>query len=356
MSEEDSETDKSEAASAFKLKRARERGSIARSMDLGFFAALAASIAFLWIGGVKLAFALAQASSETLAAAPAIGGRPQVLGEVVYRLAAPAAYPLVVFAGALFGIALLLDFLQVGPVFSTAPLKPDFGRINPAKGFKRLLSPRMLIEAVKATVKLAAYGVIAWLVIGHLLTIEARTLTDAANLGAMLMHQTLRLLMYFALAALAFAILDQLNVRRDFAKKMRMSRREVKREHRDHEGEPRMKQKRKQFYREFSNAVRALRDVRGSDIIIANPDHYAVALRYDPATMEAPRITARGAGALALRIKRIGFVYGVVTAYDPPLARALFRHGRLGGGVPPDLYAPVADLYLRHRLGKKAAA
>ena len=353
---EESELDKSEEATPFKLKRAREKGAIARSMDLGFFAALAASIGFFWVGGAKLALAISQTSEETLAAAPALGRSPQALGEVLQRLAAPAIYPLLVFSGALFGIALVLDFIQVGPVFSTAPLKPDFSRINPAKGLKRLFSLKMLIEALKASVKLAVYATIAWLVIRGLLTGKAQALTDTANLGAIMIQQALRLLMFFALAALAFAMIDQILVRRDFAKRMRMSRRDLKREHRDREGDPRLKQKRKQVHSEFAKAVRALRDIRGSDVIITNPQHYAVALRYDPSQMEAPRITARGAGELAQRIKRIGFTYGVVTIAHPVLARALYRHGRLAADIPSSLYEPVADIYRRHNLGKKVTA
>lgn len=353
MSAEESELDKSEAATPFKLQRAREKGAVARSMDLGFFAALAAAIAFLWVGGARFAIGIARASSETLAAAGALGSRPQALSEAAQRLAAPLIYPMVVFAASLFGIALVLDFFQVGPVFSTTPLKPDFSKINPAKGLKRLFSARMLVEALKASVKLAVYATIAWLVIDRLLRSEARALLNAATLGPLLVRHSLHLLMYFALAAMAFAILDQLYVRRDFAKRMRMSRRELKREHRDREGEPRLKQKRKQFHTEFSKAMRALRDVRGSDVIITNPTHFAVALRYDPQSMESPRITARGAGEMAQRIKRIGFTYGVLTIRDPSLARSLYRHGRLGSDIPASLYEPVADLYRRHNPGRK---
>jgi len=350
---DETELDKTEEATPFKLKRAREKGAIARSMDLGFFATLAAAIGFFWIGGAQLGFSIAHASGEALAAAAVLGSSPQALGAVAARLAAPVIMPLLTFAGALFGISLVLDFLQVGPVFSATPLKPDFSRINPAKGFKRLFSIRMLVEALKATFKLAVYATIAWLVISGMLAENALSLTDAPHLGMVLLAVVLRLLMYFALAALVFAVIDQLYVRRDFAKRMRMSRRELKREHRDREGEPRLKQKRKQLHGEFSKAVRALRDVRGSDIIITNPTHYAVALKYDPRTMEAPRVTACGAGEMARRIKRIGFTYGVLIISDPPLARALYRHGRLASDIPANFFQVVADHYRRNGLGRK---
>src|SRR5690606_36984752 len=138
----------------------------------------------------------------------------------------------------------------------------------------------------------------AWLVIADVLEQRALALSDGSRLPEILSAAALRLLMYFALAARVFAVADQPYVRRDFARRMRMSRRELKREHRDREGEPRQKQKRKQLHGELSQAARALRDVRGSDIIITNPVHYAVALKYDPSSMQAPRVTALGGGEM----------------------------------------------------------
>lgn len=353
---EETELDKTEDATPFKLKRAREKGAVARSMDLGFFAALAAAIGFLWIGGPSFALAVARVSGEALGAAGGLAGNPQALPRVAMRLVDPVIMPLVTFAAALFAIALVLDFLQVGPVFSAQPLKPDFNRINPAKGFKRLFSWRMLIEAAKATLKLAVYVAIASWVIADILASETAALGEAGRLAGLLAAGLLRLLMFFALAAFAFAMLDQFVVRRDFAKRMRMSRRELRREHRDREGEPRQKQKRRQLHGELSQAVRALRDVRGADVIITNPVHYAVALRYDPARADAPVVRALGAGEMARRIKRIGFIYGVRTISDPPLARALHRQGRVGAEIPSSLFQAVADHYRRIGAVQRAAA
>ncbi|WP_088307310.1 EscU/YscU/HrcU family type III secretion system export apparatus switch protein [Novosphingobium sp. B 225] len=352
---DESETDKSEAATPFKLQKARERGATARSMDLGFFAAIAAMIGFLAFGGERLAQAMSRSTREALALAPAISGNPASLGEVATRAAAPLVWPLTVFAGTLFLLALVLDFLQVGPMFSTHPLKPDFSKINPAKGLKRLFSWRMLTEAFKAVLKLAVYSTIAWLVIKGALVGTAAALPGGVELADAMLAGVRRLLMFFALAALGFAMLDQVLVRRQFAKQMRMSRREVKREHRDREGDPRFKQKRRQAHSEFAKAVKALRDVRGSDVIITNPTHYAVALRYDPQTMAAPQVVARGAGEMAARIRRVGFTYGVLALSDPPLARALYRAGRIGGDIPAELYQAVADIYLKHGIGANRA-
>ena len=350
---DETDTDKSELATPFKLKRARERGAVARSLDLGFFATLAALIGFIWVGGARIAQSLASGTREALAAAPLIPGNSTAIGEIAVRVASPVIWPLAVFAGSLFAIALVLDFFQVGPVFSTHPLKPDFTKINPAKGLKRIFSIRAVIEAFKAVLKLAVYTTIAWLVIKAALFGQASAVRDGTRLAGSMLSNLQRLLSFFALGALGFAVLDQIFVRREFAKKMRMSRREVKREHRDREGDPRFKQRRRQAHSEFAKAVKALRDVRGSDVIITNPTHYAIALKYDGAVMEAPHIMARGAGEMAQRIRRVGFTYAVLTVSDPPLARALYTAGRIGGEIPAELYQAVADLYLHYQIGQK---
>lgn len=353
---EETELDKSEEATPFKLKQAREKGSVARSLDLGFFASLAAALGFLWIGGTKLAFSIAKASGQAFAAAPLLVETESSLVSIVGRVFLPVVFPLIAFAGSLFFIAMVLDFLQVGPVFSFTPLKPDFSRINPAKGLKRLLSWRMAIEAFKALFKLAIYSTIAWLVIGGAIESGGQAISDGSKLTGVILSATLRLIMFCAIAALGFAALDQIFVRREFAKKMRMSRRELKREHRDREGEPRMKQARKQLHAEFSKIAKSLRDVKSADIIITNPEHFAVALRYDADTMLAPKIVSRGAGGMAQRIKRIAFTFGVITVREPLLARQLFYKGRLSSEIPDDFYQPVADLYLLHHIKAKAPA
>lgn len=350
---DNSESDKSEQATPFKLRKAREKGAVARSPDAGFVAAVLGLLAFLWISGQHLAAALAQSCRAALNVAPYALASPETLGEISYRVIEPAIWPICVFAVSLLALALLLDFVQIGPIFSTTPLKPDFARINPAKGLKRLFSWRALIEAFKATLKLSIYSVIAWLVIGAQIRSSLLSLGEGASPATALLEGTRRLLLYFALAALGFAILDQLLVRRDFAKRMRMSRREVKREFRDREGDPRFKQKRRQVHAEFAKAVKALRAVRGADVVITNPTHLALALRYDRDRMAAPQVVARGAGEMARRIRQIAFTYRVAIVSDPPLARALYRSVRIDSEIPAALFQTVADLYLRNGLAER---
>ncbi len=352
---EESELDKSETATPFKLQRAREKGTVARGVDLGFFAVLAGFVGFAWLAGSQAVGGLAHISAITLGNAGHAIDAPGALMAQAATLFSGAISLLLAFAGTLFAVVLLVDFLQVGPVFSAHMLKPDFARINPAQGLKRLLSWRMLIEAAKSTFKLAVYGTITWLVIKFVLRIDSWAVFDGHQLTLVLFNEGLRLIMFFALAAMVFAVVDQLLSRRQFATKMRMSRRELKREHRDREGDPRLKQKRKAFHSEFVKMATSLRNARGADVILTNPTHYAVALRYVPEKMDAPMIVSRGSGGLAERIRGVGFTYGVTILHEPILTRALFRTRIVDGEIPDSLFQAVADIYRRHDLVGRGA-
>jgi len=143
--------------------------------------------------------------------------------------------------------------------------------------------------------------------------------------------------------------------RRQFLKQMRMSRREVKREHRDREGDSRLKQRRKELHGQFAKTSQSLKGIRGADLVVVNPVHFAVALRYQPGVMEAPLVVSRGSHAVALRLRRLAFAYGVPVIVDPPLARRLFRASALSRPVPDALFRPVADIYLGLRRQKEVA-
>lgn len=353
---EENELDKSETATPFKLNRAREKGTVARGMDLGFFAGLLALLGFAWVAGSTAVVEISRLVARAFRGAAFVDSGPQALPSLVSTLFSAVAPTILVFAGIIFAVSLLFEFLQVGPVFSVQPLKPDLKRINPVQGLKRIFSWKMLIEALKSVIKLLVYGAIAWLVIAAALGETAYSATDASRLLTAMGDTGFSLLAYIAVAAFFIAMLDQIWSRRDFAKKMRMSRRELRREHRDREGDPRFKQKRREFHKSFLDMAKSLRGVREADIILINPIRFAVALRYDPQSMLAPKLVSRGSGALASRIRELGFIYGVTIHSAPELTRALFRTAQLDSEIPEALYQQVADIYLRYGLtGQKTA-
>jgi len=348
---EGGELDKSEDATPFKLERSRRKGVVARGMDLAFLAGLAAFAGYAWVAGSGVSEATGRVAAQAFVTAPQLADGPDALlaltGQVLSRLMRPMA----LMAGSIFVLVLLFEVAQTGFVFSAAPLKPDFSRMNPGKGLKRLFTVRMLIETLKNVLKLAAYTLVAWLIVSAALRRSAAA-ADARALLLALAADGLRLLFGFLALALAFALLDQLLSRRMFRKQMRMSRREVRREHRDREGEPRIKQRRKQLHGQFAKAAEGLRAVKGSDVVVTNPTRLAIALRYDAATMEAPTVVAKGAREMAARIRSVAFTYGVTMIEDKALAQDLFRRCAIGGAVPEDQYRRVAQIYR----GLRAAA
>ncbi|HEY2710726.1 MAG TPA: EscU/YscU/HrcU family type III secretion system export apparatus switch protein [Caulobacteraceae bacterium] len=345
----DVEQNRSEQATPYKLMRARERGTVARGMDLGFLTALATFAGYFWFQGPVLAGQIALSAQRSIVAAPNVLSSPNELLAVTGQVLSSAVRPLAFMAAAIFVVVLVFEIVQTGIVFSTEPLRPDFSRLNPTRGFKRVFSIRMLIETGKNVVKLAVYASLAWVVISGARGVDIASITDAPSLAGFMQRTGLRLVAFFLVGAVFFAIVDQLITRWDFGNRMRMSRREVRREARDREGDPRMKQRRRKLHRDFVNTSQSVRNIRGADVLITNPTHFAVALRYDAKTMIAPTVVSLGAQHVALRLKKLAFVYGLEIVENPALARALYAGCKLNEMVPEALYRPVADVYLAIR-------
>ncbi|MGQ0661117.1 EscU/YscU/HrcU family type III secretion system export apparatus switch protein [Sphingosinicella sp.] len=342
------EQNRSEEATPFKLRRAREKGTVARGMDLGFLGSMVALAGFILIAGETMMAQLGQTMRQALSAGMDAAADPERTRNVIAASYWPAVQSLTLLGGTIMAVVLLLEVLQLrGLVFTTHPLKPDFSRLNPAQGLKRLFSARMLQESLKSVLKLAAYAFVTFPIIHALLQAPARALADAQGVATSLRQAGLQLLFAYIGLALFFALIDQVVVRREFAKQMRMSRRELVRETREREGEPRLKQRRKQLHGEFVQQNEGLGKLAGSDLLVVNPEHFAVALTYDPARMDAPQVTAKARNAHALAFRREAFRLGLPIFENPPLARRLFKECAAGNAIGAGHYRAVAELYFR---------
>ena len=333
--------DRTEEATPFKLRKAREKGQVARGMDLGFVGSLLAFTAFVLFAGPDFVHRTAQIMRFSLSEGVETAREPaqalDLLGSTYWAALAPL-------------LLLVLELIQLrGFIFTSAPLKPDFSRLNPMKGLKRLFSMRMLKEALKNLVKMAVYVGLAWLMIAGALEMFAGTMTDAGRVSTAIERGGKRLLAAFIAAAFIFMVIDQLIVRGEFRKQMRMSRSEVKREVRDREGEPRLRQRRKELHQQMRQQSEGLAGMESSDVLITNPEHYAVALRYDPATMDAPVVRARGRNHFAQLLKRRARLLSIPAIADPPLARALFHDCRPDQSIGPQHFRGVARHYAKLR-------
>ncbi|KRC78118.1 flagellar biosynthesis protein FlhB [Sphingomonas sp. Root241] len=347
---EQQEHNRSETATPFKLRRAREKGMVPRSVELGFMGGLLGLAAFLGIAGERFAHTLAELTRETIVAGIDAAGQPEQAGALPGRIYWSVLEPLMLLGGTILAIVVLLEILQLrGFIFTAHPLKPDFTRLNPAKGLKRLFSARLLKETLKTVLKTAVYITATWLLLRDAVTRYATTASETERLPSLLAEAMMRLILVYILIAFVFVVLDQILVRGEFAKQMRMSRREVTREAKDREGDPRIKSKRKQLHQEFVAASQDLGQLAGADLLVVNPQHFAVALRYDPERMGAPTVTARGRNRFALALKEEAWRRGIPVLARPALARALYRGCSTGDEIPPANFEAVADLYIQLR-------
>ncbi len=348
--------DKTEQPTPHHLEQARERGEVAKSADVsgGLVLIVFALALAMSVGGIALALADATRRMLQLAGnAPALDGAFTHWTASVYAPLGQAVLPLVL---ALVVAGVLGNVLQTGPMFTTQPLKPDFKRMNPANAFKRIFSMRTLWELGKMSAKFVLLGtvcaVFAW---------KARGLAEAVvqvlphRIGGLFRDMFVQTSLYVLLVLGLAALVDLLFTRREYMRKMRMSRREVRDEVRRRDGDPAIKSKRRQQSRELLRKTRALARVHEADVIITNPTHYAVALRYRPGKMVGPVVIAKGAGTLAAMIRRLAGRHQVPVMRVPALARALYRDCDIDHTVPEALYGELAPVY-RTLWKRKAAA
>ncbi|MBL8289207.1 MAG: EscU/YscU/HrcU family type III secretion system export apparatus switch protein [Rubrivivax sp.] len=327
-----------------KIERARADGQVARSRDLGHFLALGAGVALLGAFTPELTSLLARSLGESMRFDAAALADPRAMGERLAALALTLLAVVLPVGGVAVALALAAGLLSGGWNFTLKPLAPQFGKLDPLAGLARLVSGAHLTEAVKAcllSVLLVAAG--AWVV--------ATSWPRAAALLSMPLPQALVAaggLLQGGLVALGvllalFAIVDVPLQRQLLARRLRMSVEELKREMRDSEGNSEVKGKMRVRMREIVRR-RMLAAVPKADLVVMNPTHYAVALKYDEAKMSAPRVVAKGADLLALRIRDVAREARVPVLQSPPLARALYAHTDVDQEVPARLFSAVAQV------------
>lgn len=341
---EASREDRQLPASERRIQQARDEGQLARSRELTHFAAAMGMLGLVAVLGPWLA----QQALELVAAGLRFDRNAAFeVRTLMPRLSFFGMQGLGLAFPVVAALALLAGFASIalgGWNFTTQALAPRLDRLDPFAGLKRLVGWRHLLEharLVSVAVALLA-GAFIYLM-QRLADVEALSrlaLADAVIRGFAWLGGGLAVL---ALICLASALID---VPLQFFKhraQLRMTHEEARREHKESEGDPHLKGERRRRQRALSRG-RMLADVPGAHVVITNPTHYAVALRYDEATMSAPRIVAMGADHLALKIREVAAAARVPTLEAPPLARALYRHGEVGGEVPVALYTAVAQV------------
>jgi flagellar biosynthetic protein FlhB len=346
MAEQEQEQNRSEPATPFKLAEARKQGQVAKSLDFNAVVGVGALLLLMSVWGGRAAERLARLSSWLLLDAAAL--RLEVPADAVWLRGLLAAFLAIVLPICVVGLAcaVLSNLVQTGPIFSFTPLQPKFERINPVAGFKRLFSKRMLFEGAKTLLKIAIFAAVLY---GFAVSLwptlpELASREPGAQLG-WLAERASTLLLRLGLAMLMIALLDLFYVRWQYRRQMMMSRRELQQEIKRREGDPLIRAKLRDLQRENLKQARSLSRVPEADVLITNPEHVAIALRYSSDEMSAPQVIAKGADDWALRMKELARRHGIAIFERRKLARRLFRQGQVDRAIPPDTYLEVARVY-----------
>jgi flagellar biosynthetic protein FlhB len=336
--------ERTEPATPKRRKKAREEGQVARSPDLVGAVIL---LGVLWAvpgQASRLAAQLSDYCVGTLATAARGTMSPEGLGELagrsLFQLGA-LAWPVL---GLIAAGALASNVLQVGFHFTTKPMQPKFARLDPFQGLRRLVTVRSAVELLKGLAKVVLLGIIGWnYVRGHRddllrLGVSPRELI-APRIGDLGYGLALRM----AAALAVVAALDYAYQRWQLERSLRMTKQEIRDEHRDVEGNPEIKSRLRQRQREIARR-RMMADVARASVVITNPTHFAVALQYALGGRGAPKVVAKGQDLIAQRIREVATANGVPSVENPPLARSLYQMVEIGEEIPPALYRAVAEV------------
>lgn len=344
MADNDSDQEKTEEATPRRKEKAREEGQVPRSRELTTFMLLLGGVIGLYSMGQMLYNQLGMVMEQAFLfeRRQAMESTPMLVNAL--DLGQRTLFAMTPLFLLLTIIALVAPGLLGGWLISAKSMQPKFSKLNPVKGVKRIFSTQALIELAKAIAKSALVGGVAatflYFNVGKYMSLMdqpiQQALTSALGMAAQAAGIMVLALIIVILIDVPFQLWDN-------AKKLRMSQEEIKREHKESEGDPLLKGRIRQQQQAMARG-RMMSKVPDADVIITNPTHYAVALSYQEGSMGAPRLVAKGADLVAARIRELGEEAGIPRLEAPPLARALYHHVDLEAEVPAELYTAVAEV------------
>lgn len=342
--------EKTEEPTSKKLTDARNDGKVAKSKELDnavglllLFVLLQVMMSYVGNGLIGLFDAFYGRISEFVSL-----NKSGLTGRAVSQILQKAIIEMILIVLPFFAVGFLamvaINILQVKWKVTTKPLKPNFGKFNPINGMKRLFSKDSLIELIKSLAKIILISWVAYSSIKdnsrNLLLLYDMSLMQAVMLtGSVVINTGMKI----SMAYFVIAILDYIYQKWKFKDDLKMTKQEVKDEYKNTEGDPQIKGKQRQRMREASQR-RMMQDVPNADVVITNPTHYAVALKYDAQKAEAPIVLAKGTDYLALQIKEKAKEAKVEIVENKPLARMLYANVEIGEEIPPELYQTVAEI------------
>jgi len=350
--------EKTEAPTPRKRSEAREQGNVAHSTDLNAACILLGSVLLLYFFGQKMFWGMKviveSMLTNSLSANPTQVGDVDRLGQFAGRVVLEMMAPMGL---GIFLIALLVSVSQTGLLFTLKPLELNLTKLSPLKGAARLFDARAGMRLVMSLGKVALIaGLAIWLIY-----LDLPRIVGLAELEVLPMFSVASELVFFlalklAVLLLILALLDYAFQRWQHERDLRMSKQEVKEDMKRMEGDPLVKQRRTRVARQLA-LQRIGQAVPQADVVVTNPTHFSVALKYDTKTMTAPKVVAKGADFLALRIRQIAIANGVPMVERKEIAQALYKSVEVGQEVPPQFYNAVAEVlaYVYRISGRKTA-
>jgi flagellar biosynthetic protein FlhB len=339
------EGNKTEKATPKKRRDERKKGNVFKSQDAVAVAGLLGTFGTLWL--LTGAFVQQLGGFMTLCLTTA-GEDAREVGGVCSELAVQGIVLVLKTVGIVAAVAILCavaaTFAQTNFLVSTESMKPKFSRLNPLEGFKRLFSLKSLVETLKNLIKIIILMAIIFLSIRDMFLESSNYLyTELGAAAAHLVEMAGGMVVRICIAFVAVAAMDFFYQWWDYEKNMMMTKQEVKEEYKQMEGDPQVKGKIKEIQRRRAQQ-RMMQQVPGADVVIRNPTHFAVALRYRPEEDDAPIVMAKGQDNVAARIVQIAEQHNIACIENVPLARALYAQAEVNQFIPPSLYEAVAEV------------
>lgn len=340
----DNDEDKTEEPSAQRMEDFREEGQVAQSKELTSLLVLLATLGTMYGLGPSLITDFTNFMRKMLAESAITELTSEKAGSLLLLCLSQCAKLVLPIAAAGFLAGVLGSILQFGFLFTWTPLEPQIDRINPLGGFKRIFSLSSLVEGFKSVLKLIAVTAATYMLLkSEILGSASMIDMESQQLVAYMGNTGFRLIAGVCIGLFVIAALDFAYQKFRFHKSLMMTKQEVKQEHKSREGDPLLKARIRSMQREMARK-RMMQEVPKADVIVTNPTHIAVAIKYDGEKMAAPRVVAKGADLVAQRIKEVARKNNIPLVENVPLARALHKSVKVGGVVPRALYQAVAEV------------
>lgn len=335
--------EKTEEPTSKKIEDARKEGNVPKSQDASSFVTLVVAIAafFALFPFIRSRMFYLYSYVQSFIGTDLDKNDVYTIMIIVFREVALMILPLAAIV-AVAGV--LAAVLQFGFIYTTKPLIPDFKKIDPIKGIKNLISVKKMIESIKTVLKVFLVLTLAYYYLLDF-TKELPSLVFFPIMGQMawLKGKAFILIAVMLLLFLVLALFDLFFVRYNYFKELKMSKQEIKDEYKQMEGDPQVKARIRRVQMEMSKK-RMMQDIPSADVVITNPTHFAVAIRYDTEKEHAPKVVAKGIDNLALKIKEIAREHGVQVVENPPLARELYKKCEIDQMIPETMYKAVAEV------------